>query len=63
MLVGYRLRCQYLPRLKTTQGWVEYLNDLVALHFPDGQAAPCALSGSEPSIYGALAKVLCGRAN
>jgi hypothetical protein len=23
MLDGYRLRCRYLPRLKTTQGWVE----------------------------------------
>jgi hypothetical protein len=63
MLDGYRLRCQYLPRLKTTQGWVEYLNDLVALHFPDGQQASSALSGSAPTIYGALAKVLYGRPN
>jgi hypothetical protein len=52
MLDGYRLRCQYLPRLKTTGGWVEYLNALVALHFPDGQhGASCCLSGGEPSIY------------
>jgi hypothetical protein len=63
MLDGYRLRCRYLPRLKTTQGWVEYLNDLVALHFLDGQQAPCAVSGGEPSIYAALAKVLYGRPN
>jgi hypothetical protein len=63
MLDGYRLRCRYLPRLKTTQGWVEYLDALVALHFPDGQAAACALSGSGPTIYAALAKVLCGRPN
>src|ERR1019366_7830153 len=34
MLDGYRLRCQYLPRLKTTPGWVEYLDALMALHFP-----------------------------
>jgi hypothetical protein len=58
---GYRLRCRYLPRLKTTQWWVEYLNALVALHYPDGQAAPCCLSGREPTIYAALAKVLYGR--
>jgi hypothetical protein len=63
MLDGYRLRCRYLPRLKTTQGWVEYLDALVALHFPDGQAAACALSGSGPTIYAALAKVLYGRPN
>ena len=63
MLDGYRLRCQYLPRLKTTQGWVEYLDALVALHFPDGQGAACALSGGEPTTYGALAKVLYGRPN
>jgi hypothetical protein len=63
MLDGYRLRCQYLPRLKTAGGWVEYLNALVALHFPDGQAAPCALSGDEPTIHAALAKVLYGRPN
>jgi hypothetical protein len=63
MLDGYRLRCQYLPRLKTTQGWMEYLNDLVALHFPDGHQAPCAISGGEPTIYAALAKVLYGRPN
>jgi hypothetical protein len=63
MLDGYRLRCRYLSRLKTTQGWVEYLNALVALHFPDGQQAPCALSGSRPTIYAALAKVLYGRPN
>ena len=60
MLDGYRLRCQYLPRLKTSQGWVEYLNALVALHFPDGQQAPCALSGSGPIIYAALTKLLYG---
>jgi hypothetical protein len=60
MLDGYGLRCRYLPRLKTTQGWVEYLNHLVMLHFPEGQQAACALSGSEPTIYGALAKVLYG---
>jgi hypothetical protein len=63
MLDGYRLRCRYLPRLKTSQGWVEYLNALVALHFPDGQAAPCCLKGSRPSIYVALANVLYGRPN
>jgi hypothetical protein len=63
MLDGYRLRCQYLPRLKTIQGWAEYLNALVTLHFPDGQAAPCALSGSGPNIYTALAQVLYGRPN
>jgi hypothetical protein len=63
MLDGYWLRCRYLPRLKTTQGWVEYLNDLVALHFPDGHQGPCAISGSRPNIYGALAKVLYGRPN
>jgi hypothetical protein len=61
MLDGYRLRCQYLPRLKTTQGWVEYLNALVTLHFPDGQQTPCCLSGSRPTAYTALAKVLYGR--
>jgi hypothetical protein len=63
MLDAYRLRCRYLPRLKTTQGWPEYLNALVGLHFPDGQQAPCALSGSRPNIYAALAKVLYGRPN
>jgi len=63
MLDGHRLRCQYFPRLKTSQGWVEYLNALVALHFPDGQQAPCALSGSGPNIYPALAKILYGRPN
>ena len=63
MLDGYRLRCQYLPRLKTTLGWVEYLNALVALHFPDRQSVPCCLKGSRPTIYGALAKVLYGRPN
>jgi hypothetical protein len=63
MLDGYRLRCRYLPRMKTTEGWVEYLDALVGLHFPDGQAAPCALSGSGPTIYAALAKVLYGRPN
>jgi hypothetical protein len=63
MLDGYRLGCRYLPRLKTTQGWVEYLNDLVALHFPDGHQAPCAVSGGNPIIYAALAKVLYGRPN
>jgi hypothetical protein len=63
MLDGYRLRCQYLPRLKTAQGWVEYLNALVALHFPDGQTAPCCLKGSRPTIYAALARVLYGRPN
>ena len=63
MLDGYRLRCRYLPRLKTTQGWVEYLDALLALHFPDGQQAACAVSGGEPTIYGALAKVLYGRPN
>jgi hypothetical protein len=64
MLDGYRLRCRYLPRLKTTQGWVEYLNALTTLHFPDGQhGAPCCLKGSRPSIYVALANVLYGRPN
>ena len=63
MLDGHRLRSQYLSRLKTAQGWMEYLNALVTLHFPDGQAAPCALSGSGPSSYPALAKVLYGRPN
>jgi hypothetical protein len=61
MLDGHRLRCRYLPRLKTSQGWVEYLNALVTLHFPDGQTAPCALSGNGPTAYTALAKVLYGR--
>jgi hypothetical protein len=50
MLDGYRLRCRCLPRLKTTGGWVDYLDALVALHFPDGQQAASALSGSEPTI-------------
>jgi hypothetical protein len=63
MLDGYRLRCQYLPRLKTSQGWVEYLNNMVVLHFADGQQARCCLKGSEPTIYAALAKVLYGRPN
>jgi hypothetical protein len=63
MLDGYRLRCQYIPRLKTPQRWVEYLNALVSLHFPDGQQAPCAISASGPTIYAALAKVLYGRPN
>jgi hypothetical protein len=63
MLDGHRLRCQYLPRLKTTQGWAEYLNALVCLHFPDGQSAPCCLKGSRPTIYVALAKILYGRPN
>jgi hypothetical protein len=63
MLDGYRLRCRSLPMLKTSQGWAEYLNDLVCLHFPDGQEAPCCLKGSRPTIYGALAKVLYGRPN
>jgi hypothetical protein len=63
MLDGYRLRCRYLAGLKTTQGWVEYLNALVALHFPDGHQAPCALSSSGPTIYAALAKALYGRPN
>ena len=63
MFDGYRLRCRYLPRLKTTPGWMEYLNDLVTLHFPDGQTASCCLSGGEPTIYGALAKALYGRPN
>jgi hypothetical protein len=63
MLDGHRLRCRYLPRLKATEGWVEYLNALVALHFLDGHQAPCALSGGDPSIYGALATVLYGRPN
>jgi hypothetical protein len=49
-LDGYRLRCRYLSRLKTTQGWVEYLNALVTLHFPDGQTAPCCLKGSRLEI-------------
>ena len=61
MLDGYRLRCRYLPRLKTTDGWVEYLNALVVLHFPDGQRVPRALSGNGPTAYTALAKVLYGR--
>jgi hypothetical protein len=39
---AYRLRCRYLPRLKTTGGWVECLNALETLHFPDGQEAPFA---------------------
>jgi hypothetical protein len=63
MLDGYRQRCRYLPRLKTTQRWVEYLSALVALHFADGQQAPCCLKGSGPTIYAALAKVLYGRPN
>jgi hypothetical protein len=64
MFDGYRLRCQYLPRLKTTGGWVEYLNALVTLHFPDGQhRAPCCLKGSRPTTYAALARVLYGRPN
>jgi hypothetical protein len=63
MLDGYRLRCQYIPRLKTTEGWVEYLNALVTLHFPNGQQTPCCLKGSRPTIYAALAKVLYGRPN
>jgi len=63
MLDGYRLRCRYLPQLKTAQGWVEYVSALVTLHFPDGQQAPCTLSGSKPTIYGALVKVLYGRPN
>ena len=63
MLDSHRLRCRYLPRLKTIQGWVEYLNALVTLHFRDGQQAPCALSGNGPTIYAALAKVLYGRPN
>jgi hypothetical protein len=63
MLDGYRLRCQYIPRLKTTQGWVEYLNALVTLHFPDGHQPRCTLSGSGPTVYAALAKVLYGRPN
>jgi hypothetical protein len=63
MLDGYRLRCQHLPKLKTTQGLIEYLNDLVALHFPDGQQGSCAISGSRPNIYGALAKIFYGRPN
>jgi hypothetical protein len=63
MLDGYRLRCQYLPQLKATQGWVEYLNALVALHFPDGKQASCAVSGREPTVYAALAKFLYGRPN
>jgi hypothetical protein len=46
MLDGYRLRWQYLPRLKTSQGWVEYLNNMVTLHFPDGKQAACCLKGS-----------------
>ena len=63
MLDGYRLRCHYLPRLKTTHGWMEYLNALTTLHFPDGQQTSCCLKGSRPTIYGALAKVLYGRPN
>jgi hypothetical protein len=63
MLDGYRLRCRYLPRMKTTEGWVEYLNALVGLHFPDGQQAACALSGNGPTVYTALARVLYGRPN
>ena len=63
MLDGYHQRCRYLARLKTTQGWVDYLNALVTLHFPDGHQAPCALTGSGPTIYAALAKVLYGRPN
>ena len=63
MLDGYRLRCRYLPRLKTTGDWVEYLNALVTLHFPDGRQAPCCLKGSRPTIYANLAKVLYGRPN
>jgi hypothetical protein len=64
MLDGYHQRCRYLPVLKTPQGWVEYLNALVTLHFPDGQGgALCGLSGSGPSIYAALARVLYGRPN
>jgi hypothetical protein len=42
---------------------VEYLDALMALHFPDGQQAACALSGGEPTVYAALAKVLYGRPN
>ena len=61
MLDGYRLRCRYLPRLKTSQGWVEYLNALVGLHFPGGQQPPCCLKGSRPRFYAALAKILYGR--
>ena len=63
MLDGYRLRCRYLPRLKTTGGWVEYLSALVTLHFPDGKQASCAVSGREPTVYAALAKFLYGRPN
>jgi hypothetical protein len=64
MLDGYGLRCRYLPRLKATGGWVEYLSALVALHFPDGlHGAPCCLKGSRPTLYAALAKVLYGRPN
>jgi hypothetical protein len=63
MLDGYQQRCRYLPRLKTSQGWVEYLNALVTLHFPDGHQARCALSGNTPNIYAALARVLYGRPN
>jgi hypothetical protein len=62
-LDGYRQRCRYLSRLKTTQEWTEYLNALVRMHFPDGQQAPCCLKGSRPSIYAALAKILYGRPN
>ena len=51
MLDGYGLRCRYLPRLKATGGWVEYLSALVALHFPDGlHGAPCCLKGSRLEI-------------
>jgi hypothetical protein len=64
MLDGYHQRCRYLPVLRTPQGWVEYLNALVTLHFPNGQeGALCALSGNGPTIYSALAKVLYGRPN
>jgi hypothetical protein len=63
MLDGYRLRCRSLPMLKTSQGWVEYLNDLVTLHFPDGKQASCAVSSGEPTIYAALAQALYGRPN
>src|ERR1035437_9633567 len=63
MLDGYRLRCRSLPMLKTSHGWVEYLNDLVTLHFPDGKQASCAVSSGEPTIYAALAQALYGRPN
>jgi hypothetical protein len=42
---------------------VEYLSALTTLHFPEGHQAPCAVSGGEPTIYAALAKVLYGRPN